>query len=281
MFCGKCGTELPDNAMFCQNCGNPVNDAIRAEKGAPKRGKPAKTKKRSPGMKVLTVVLVVVLVLGGGTGLFFALLNTKVLRDVTTLNVFRSDETKVTNALARYFEAYEALDADALEKSSVPKDLEEQIEDVTDYIEFYRYSSDNEKAAFINATQIPNSYTTFLTIIPDSDSEVRQLIEDAYPDFDLKYDYEVVDIYSPDEMDTIGYFKGLMQMDIDADERIDEIFDRKVDNWYAVTVDVKWYVNDDLYGINRELRDEILSTNSSYDFLSEMYKDDAETSTED
>ncbi|MBR5559747.1 MAG: zinc-ribbon domain-containing protein [Oscillospiraceae bacterium] len=61
MFCHKCGTQLAENAQFCQACGTPVAIPGVAE---PNKGKKAKQKNSTNGlstkMKVLILAAVVI-----------------------------------------------------------------------------------------------------------------------------------------------------------------------------------------------------------------------------
>ena len=62
MFCGKCGTEYEEGALFCPKCGNGLQKNVNISM-QDMENKPAKQKKR--GKKWLIPVLVIFFVLGG------------------------------------------------------------------------------------------------------------------------------------------------------------------------------------------------------------------------
>ena len=57
MFCSKCGTEIPEGASVCPNCGAAAS-SIEATNEVTKNNKPPK-KKMSKGKKALVIVGVI------------------------------------------------------------------------------------------------------------------------------------------------------------------------------------------------------------------------------
>lgn len=119
MFCGQCGSQNPDDARFCANCGEVLNAAPAPEPVAP----PKKSKKGllfiiGGAVLALALVLTLIFVLGGGHG------------------------AKSPEALGKKFvKAIEKGDGKAMlaliHKDVIEADVdeEEMIEDFEDYVE--------------------------------------------------------------------------------------------------------------------------------------------------
>lgn len=72
MYCNQCGAQLPDDAKFCQNCGNAVTASLEREKKKPIK-MPAETAKTGSGMNIkkllipaAVIVLILIAVMGMG-----------------------------------------------------------------------------------------------------------------------------------------------------------------------------------------------------------------------
>ena len=119
MFCGQCGSQNPDDARFCANCGEVLNAAPAPEPVVP----PKKSKKGllfiiGGAVVALALVLTLIFVLGGGHG------------------------AKSPEALGKKFvKAIEKGDGKAMlaliHKDVIEADVdeEEMIEDFEDYVE--------------------------------------------------------------------------------------------------------------------------------------------------
>ena len=73
MYCNQCGTQLPDGAKFCQNCGHAVTDSAKQEKqkpvkmpaGSPKAGGGINIKKLLIPAAAIVLILIAVMGMGG------------------------------------------------------------------------------------------------------------------------------------------------------------------------------------------------------------------------
>ena len=110
MFCSKCGSELPDNANFCVNCGAAVNTNLQSKPSMRNdtigQGSlnmpfvPAKAKSRLEMRKILITVLTVFFIIGILATVIHTvkLMNNKSEKtDVSSNGCFVSSETEVNN----------------------------------------------------------------------------------------------------------------------------------------------------------------------------------------
>jgi hypothetical protein len=58
MFCGKCGTEVPEEFAFCTKCGGPVQEVPRLSEAAPEKGGASKVSRWRTILLVLSLVSV-------------------------------------------------------------------------------------------------------------------------------------------------------------------------------------------------------------------------------
>lgn len=57
MFCNKCGKEIPNDAVFCPVCGNPVNLSGRAAQGQPQSSSSTEVTRKFPYIKRRSIAL--------------------------------------------------------------------------------------------------------------------------------------------------------------------------------------------------------------------------------
>ena len=109
MYCEKCGTQLPDGAMFCTECGTPRGNIPPAPVEAAQvptsvvpaanYAQPAASRKRPLGL-IVTIVILSVLLIGGG----FILLNRNSAPKTVTIlgvkyDVATTTELKLNNSV--------------------------------------------------------------------------------------------------------------------------------------------------------------------------------------
>ncbi len=75
MICSKCGNQISEGETFCSKCGNPVNGTVNNQQAAPA---PAPVKKNS-ALKIILIIIIGLVVLGGIVALLFFTLFSKVL----------------------------------------------------------------------------------------------------------------------------------------------------------------------------------------------------------
>lgn len=62
MYCGKCGTEVENNIVFCPNCGNQLNTALQQNNiQSPLKGK----KMLNSKVLIISVVVAVIMIVSG------------------------------------------------------------------------------------------------------------------------------------------------------------------------------------------------------------------------
>lgn len=131
MFCGKCGTEVQNNAMFCPNCGEKVSTASIPTDTERKSGTGVFSKSKN-GKKVLisiqtltvvTVLIITITSLVGGKGY------TKTL-DRFYKSIENEDVALMRSTLADYWIDYQLADYDSV--TYLIDDVEEIIEDQLD-----------------------------------------------------------------------------------------------------------------------------------------------------
>ncbi len=79
MFCGNCGTQIPDGSKFCPNCGKAVEAPVQVQNQAPVQAVP---KKGGTGKLIGIIAGVCVLILALGAGTVFFIFGRK-----TTINL--------------------------------------------------------------------------------------------------------------------------------------------------------------------------------------------------
>lgn len=188
MFCGKCGTQFPDDGAFCPNCGSPAPSAARsatpsapppvppmgasAPSGASMGGRPAApaaNKNKLIGIGAVAVVAVVLIVvvmnLFGGRSL-----NKTVSQCVD--GVMKADAAKILDVLPKQLleEELDSMGYDS--KKEAEKELSEQLEYTLDYLDDM-YGS---KWSYSYEIVDEDGYST---------QELKNLNE-RYEDYDLK-----------------------------------------------------------------------------------------------
>lgn len=185
MFCGKCGTQFPDDAAFCPNCGSPAPSAARpstpppappvgasAPAGAPMGGRPAAptaNKNKIIGIGAVAVVAVLLIVL------LMNLFGGRSLKKTVGLCVdgmMKADASKILDAVPKKLldEELESMGYDT--KKEAINDLSEQLENTLDYLD-----------------DMYGSKWSYSYEIVDEDGYSTQELKDLnerYEDYDLK-----------------------------------------------------------------------------------------------
>ena len=188
MFCGKCGTQFPDDAMFCPNCGSPAPSAAKpatpptpppvpptgtsAPSGAPIGGRPAApaaNKNKLIGIGAVAVVAVVLVVVAmnlfGGRSL-------KKTVGLCVDGMMKADASKILDAVPKKIldEELESMGYDT--KKEAVEELSDQLEDELSYLD-----------------DMYGSKWSYSYEIVDEDGYSTQELKDLnerYEDYDLK-----------------------------------------------------------------------------------------------
>ena len=135
MYCSKCGCKNEDNAMFCKNCGSPLNKINIEKKSTHEKVNTPKSNKNIILISITAIISIVIL----GTSLYFYFLkqnnNEKQLENKTN----ETSSNEMNDTLSKAVDAVINKDFDKLydqlyidESISYPK--EEFVEEWNDYV---------------------------------------------------------------------------------------------------------------------------------------------------
>lgn len=101
MFCGKCGSEIPADAVFCENCGAPVGEVSASAESIKQTVK--RPKKKVILVLVSIIILVFVLGIAGFTYYDMKILPEEVVHEISVMKLEEYDKT-IKSAMDEFFD---------------------------------------------------------------------------------------------------------------------------------------------------------------------------------
>lgn len=137
MFCGKCGKENNDDAVFCTECGAPLNgNQPLPQEEAAKMADGASTKNRKIG--VIAVVAAAVLVIAFGMLLFGGRSYKKTVNQYVNAS-FEADAKTIFKLIPAKAVKYGLEDAgyDAKDQKKAIREMKDSMQEQIDYLDRY------------------------------------------------------------------------------------------------------------------------------------------------
>lgn len=97
MFCGKCGSEIPTDAVFCENCGAPV-EKVNVASAKPTK----KSKKKVVFGLVFAIILVIAIGIAGFTYYDMKILPNEIGSEISAMKLKGYDKT-IGSAMDDFF----------------------------------------------------------------------------------------------------------------------------------------------------------------------------------
>ena len=225
----------------------------------------AKGKNKS-GAKIIIIILIIVALITGGIAAALLLRNTSDEDDIkdnenSNKEIVKEFEEKigddteaVIETVNRFFNAYEEFDAETIDELGLAPFMDESNSyTFARMYERYANKTDDYRANFIMTASL-GAYMSTFTSSDFADSDTTSKVMEYYDDrFDIDMDFKIKNICTSNEIESIGFRSGLSVATADPDEKINDIFGGNVEEWYAVLVKGKWYLNGAEFGYDNDL----------------------------